>query len=222
MSGAYDTIRVSFMSRGIRCAAWLTLPGGPGPHPGLVLAHGLGATHGCCCPNTSSSSPKPASRLSRLTTDIRASPTVNRVSNSTCARTGRTLRRPASICANTAVSTLPGWVCGGPAWVRCTCCRRRRTSMTRGGGGAMSDRARAGNAAAKRLAPIVRLTPAIVPMPSPDCGEPAGRTFPSSGKPGGLAAVTVAGARDGWYSTVPNPGAHSITAWQRWTCSASH
>ena len=45
MSAAYDTARVAFGSGGIRCAGWLTLPGGPGPHPGLVLAHGLGATH---------------------------------------------------------------------------------------------------------------------------------------------------------------------------------
>jgi len=39
------TERVDFSSRGIRCAAWLTLPAGPGPHPAVVLAHGLGATH---------------------------------------------------------------------------------------------------------------------------------------------------------------------------------
>src|SRR5271156_6277433 len=45
MSAGYDTARVSFRSGGIRCTGWLTLPDGPGPHPGLVLAHGLGATH---------------------------------------------------------------------------------------------------------------------------------------------------------------------------------
>jgi pimeloyl-ACP methyl ester carboxylesterase len=39
------TQRADFMSGGSRCAAWLTLPTGPGPHPGVVLAHGLGATH---------------------------------------------------------------------------------------------------------------------------------------------------------------------------------
>ena len=39
------TERVDFSSRSIRCAAWLTLPAGPGPHPAVVLAHGLGATH---------------------------------------------------------------------------------------------------------------------------------------------------------------------------------
>ncbi|MCV7255726.1 alpha/beta hydrolase [Mycobacterium hackensackense] len=39
------TERIDFQSGGTRCAAWLTLPDGPGPHPAVVLAHGLGATH---------------------------------------------------------------------------------------------------------------------------------------------------------------------------------
>lgn len=39
------TEEVEFRSRGIRCAAWLTLPPMPGPHPAVVLVHGLGATH---------------------------------------------------------------------------------------------------------------------------------------------------------------------------------
>src|ERR1700742_3029305 len=46
MSAACNTTRLSFFSRGTRCTGWLTLPSGPGPHPGVVLAHGLGATHG--------------------------------------------------------------------------------------------------------------------------------------------------------------------------------
>src|SRR3978361_2458512 len=39
------TERIAFHSHGIRCAAWLTLPTTPGPHPAIVLVHGLGATH---------------------------------------------------------------------------------------------------------------------------------------------------------------------------------
>ncbi|WP_330234009.1 alpha/beta fold hydrolase [Nocardia sp. NBC_00508] len=39
------TIRTSFPSGGDECAAWLTLPTGPGPHPVVVLVHGGGATH---------------------------------------------------------------------------------------------------------------------------------------------------------------------------------
>lgn len=39
------TARSDFALAGERCAAWLTLPAGPGPHPAVVLVHGLGATH---------------------------------------------------------------------------------------------------------------------------------------------------------------------------------
>jgi len=37
--------RVDFLCGATRCAAWLTLPPGAGPHPAVVLVHGLGATH---------------------------------------------------------------------------------------------------------------------------------------------------------------------------------
>jgi len=36
---------IDFRVRDTRCAAWLTLPPGSGPHPAVVLVHGLGATH---------------------------------------------------------------------------------------------------------------------------------------------------------------------------------
>ncbi|MFI9537023.1 alpha/beta hydrolase [Nocardia fusca] len=39
------TIRTTFPSGRDRCAVWLTLPDGPGPHPAVVLVHGGGATH---------------------------------------------------------------------------------------------------------------------------------------------------------------------------------
>ena len=35
---------LTFDSNGATCAAWLTRPSGPGPHPGLVLVHGFGAS----------------------------------------------------------------------------------------------------------------------------------------------------------------------------------
>ncbi|KKB99079.1 alpha/beta hydrolase [Mycolicibacter arupensis] len=40
-----DTTTTHFDSQGTRCAAWLTLPPRPGPHPVVVLAHGFGANH---------------------------------------------------------------------------------------------------------------------------------------------------------------------------------
>src|SRR6185295_17717451 len=39
------TTRLTFPSGGERCAAWLTLPVGEGPHPVVLLIHGGGATH---------------------------------------------------------------------------------------------------------------------------------------------------------------------------------
>ncbi|MCW5746283.1 MAG: alpha/beta fold hydrolase [Alphaproteobacteria bacterium] len=39
------TIRTMFPSGAGRCAAWLTLPAGNGPHPAILLVHGGGATH---------------------------------------------------------------------------------------------------------------------------------------------------------------------------------
>ena len=82
----------------------------------------------CCCRNMSSISPNPAWPLLRLTTGTPASPTASLVSSSACARTARTLRRRVTICVSTTASTLPGWVSGGPAWERYTCCKRRRTA----------------------------------------------------------------------------------------------
>jgi pimeloyl-ACP methyl ester carboxylesterase len=40
-----STQRTEFLSAGVWCAAWLTVPDGAGPHPAVVLVHGLGATH---------------------------------------------------------------------------------------------------------------------------------------------------------------------------------
>ena len=39
------TIRTSFPVGAERCAAWLTMPSGTGPHPVVLLVHGGGATH---------------------------------------------------------------------------------------------------------------------------------------------------------------------------------
>lgn len=39
------TTSTEFDSDGTRCAGWLTLPEGRGPHPLVVLAHGFGANH---------------------------------------------------------------------------------------------------------------------------------------------------------------------------------
>ena len=50
MPTTIPTQRVDFLSGGTRCAAWLTLPPGAGPHPAVVLVHGFGATHDMMLP----------------------------------------------------------------------------------------------------------------------------------------------------------------------------
>ena len=45
MTQQVSSQRTEFPSGGIRCTAWLTSPDGAGPHPAVVLVHGLGATH---------------------------------------------------------------------------------------------------------------------------------------------------------------------------------
>jgi pimeloyl-ACP methyl ester carboxylesterase len=45
MPDTVPTQRIDIHSDGTRCAAWLTLPASAGPHPAVVLVHGLGATH---------------------------------------------------------------------------------------------------------------------------------------------------------------------------------
>jgi len=50
MPTTIPTERVDFLCHGARCAAWLTLPAGSGPHPAVVLVHGLGATHDMMLP----------------------------------------------------------------------------------------------------------------------------------------------------------------------------
>lgn len=46
MTGAAENAReeITFESCGERCVGWLYRPSGPGPHPGVVMAHGFAAT----------------------------------------------------------------------------------------------------------------------------------------------------------------------------------
>jgi acetyl esterase/lipase len=44
-AGGVVTEKTSFPSGRERCAAWVTLPEGPPPHPAVVLVHGGGAVH---------------------------------------------------------------------------------------------------------------------------------------------------------------------------------
>ncbi len=206
MTAAYDTIRVSFMSRGTRCAAWLTLPDGPGPHPGLVLAHGLGATHGMLLSQYEQHFAK--SGVATLAFDYRYTGESDgeprqqfnmRAHRQDVEAACDYLRRHVSIDAARlglwgtslgALHVLQAAARGvdvAAVVVQCPIVHGPGTLRQSG------------------ILHSVRLTPAIIADAISRLRR-AGRTYiPIVGKPGGLAAVTVAGALDGWYSTV-EPG----------------
>jgi pimeloyl-ACP methyl ester carboxylesterase len=206
MTAAYNTARVSFMSRGTRCAGWLTLPDGPGPHPGLVLAHGLGATHGMLLSQyeqhfarsgvatlafdyryTGESDGEPRQQFSMRAhrQDVEAAcDYLRQHADIDAARLGLW---GTSLGALHVLQAAARGIEVAAVVVQCPIVHGPGT-LRRGG-----------------IRPVMRLTPAIVADALRRLRR-AGRTYvPIVGKPGGLAAVTVAGALDGWYSTVP-PG----------------
>jgi uncharacterized protein len=206
MTAAYHTTRVSFMSRGTRCAGWLTLPEGPGPHPGLVLAHGLGATHGMLlsqyeqhfarsgvatlafdyrCTGESGGEPRQQFSMRAHRQDVAAACDYLRGhSGIDAARLGLW---GTSLGALHVLQAAAREVDVAAVVVQCPIVHGPGTLRRSG------------------ILPALRLTPAIVADAVRRLRR-AGRTYvPIVGKPGGLAAVTVAGALDGWYSTVP-PG----------------
>jgi pimeloyl-ACP methyl ester carboxylesterase len=201
------TQRVDFRSRGVRCAAWLTLPPTLGPHPAVVLAHGLGATHDMMLAQYEQHFADAG--IATLAFDYR--------------RTGASGGQPRQRISVTAqcedvatavdhVKVLPdidgeriglwGTSLGGMNVIR--------TAATR------DDVAVAvvqcpivhGPAAARRLGLMaaLRLTPAIAEDVLRVVMRRGRRYVPIVGPPGSVAMVTVEGAETGWNSTVPPGG----------------
>lgn len=200
------TTRTAFVSHGTHCAAWLTRPDGAGPHPCVVLAHGLGANHTMALARYERHFA--AAGLATLAFDYR-----NLGDSEGTPRQRLSLRRHRQdiVAAVRHVRALPE--------VDATRVALWGTSL-----GAMhvlrvaaADTGLAavvvqcpivdGPAVLARLGPsaVLRIGPAIVA----DAGRAALRRrrhyVPIVGQPGTLAAVTVAGAADGWDSTV-DPG----------------
>jgi len=201
------TERVDFQSGGVRCAAWLTLPPTPGPHPAVVLVHGLGATHDMMLAQYEQHFA--AAGIATLAFDYRhtgASDGEPRQHISVVAQCQDVAR------AVDHVKSLPeidaeriglwGTSLGGMNVVR--------TAATR------DDLAVAvvqcpivhGPSAARRLDLIaaLRLTPAIIDDLLRIVMRRARRYVAIVGPPGSLAMVTVEGAEAGWNSTVPAGG----------------
>ncbi len=201
-----NTAAMSFLSAGQRCAAWLTLPGGPGPHPVTVLAHGFGANHTMALSryeqhfaasgiatlafdyrHLGESDGLPRQRLSlrRHRQDLNAAidfvRTVPDADASRVALWGTSLGalhvlRVAADRIDIAAVVVQCPIVSGPATLHHI-----------------------------RFGAMLRLTPAILDDSIRAATGRGRRYIPIVGPPGSLAAVTVPGAEEGWHSTV-DPG----------------
>jgi pimeloyl-ACP methyl ester carboxylesterase len=201
------TERVDFQSRGVRCAAWLTLPPTPGPHPAIVLVHGLGATHDIMLAQYEQHFA--AAGVATLAFDYRntgasgGGPRQHISVRAQCQDVAEAVDHLKSLPEiDTERIGLWGTSLGGMNVVR--------TAATR------DDVAVAvvqcpivhGPSAARRLGlmTVLRLTPAITDDVLRIVTRRGRRYVPIVGPPGSLAMVTVEGADAGWNSTVPTGG----------------
>jgi pimeloyl-ACP methyl ester carboxylesterase len=196
-----ETTRLTFLSRGTRCAGWLTLPPGAGPHPAVVLAHGFGADHTMGLQTyeqhfaaagiatlafdyrhlgASDGSPRQRLSLRRHRQDLGAAlDHVRRLPGIDASRVGlwgtslgaMHVLRVAAVRPEVAAVVVQCPIVDGPA------------TLTKLGPAA-----------------VVRLTPAIIADTVRRSFGVTPRYVPIVGPPGALAAVTVAGAQEGWNS----------------------
>lgn len=206
MAATIPTTRSDFVSSAQRCAAWLTLPDGPGPHPAVVLAHGLGATHEMMLAqyeqhfaasgiatlafdylHTGASEGAPRQRFSipgqcrdlhAALNRLRAHPDIDatRIGLWGTSLGGMNVLRVAAERADIAAAV-----------VQCPIVHGRAAARTLG------------------LRAVLRMAPAIGADALRALRRGARHYVPIVGPPGSRAMVTVPGAESGWYSTVP-PG----------------
>lgn len=207
MPTTIPTARADFRSRDTRCAAWLTLPSGPGPHPAIVLVHGLGATHDMMLGQYEQHFA--AAGIATMAFDYRntgASDGEPRQHISTRAQRHDVAAALAHLKARPQIDParvgLWGTSLGAMNVIRMTATRDDvavavvQCPIVHGPGAAR----RLGLAASLRVVPAVAQDVLRVVTRH-------GRTYvPIVGPPGSLAMVTVAGAQAGWNSTVPAGG----------------
>lgn len=201
------TRRADFISGSDSCAAWLTSPVGAGPHPGVVLVHGLGATRDMMLPQYEQHFA--AAGIATLAFDYRY--------------TGESEGHPrqhfsmraqrADVCAAlTHLAAQPGidarriglWgtSLGGLNVVRVASRRPEvravviQCPIVHGPGAARSLGVRG----------ALRLSPDIAVDALRAVTGRRRRYLPIVGPQGGRAVVTAAGAEAGWNSTVPADG----------------
>ncbi|MGU3497248.1 alpha/beta hydrolase [Mycobacterium sp. C31M] len=207
MLTSIPTRRIDFLSRGIRCAGWLTIPPDAVRHPAVVLAHGLGATHDMMLATYEQAFA--AAGIATLAFDYRH----------TGASGGEPRQRISIPAQCDDVRAAFAWLTAHPG------IDARRVGLWGTSLGAMNVvRAAAGHpevAAAIIQCPIVsgpgaarrlgvrhalRLTPFILEDLLRRAVRRGRRHIPIVGPPGTSALVTVPGALEGWNSTVPAGG----------------
>lgn len=199
--------RFDFSSRGVRCAAWLTLPAGAGPCPGVVLAHGLGATHDMMLAQYEQHFAKAG--IATLAFDYRNTgaseglPRQHISLRQQCQDLAAALTRLKK-CRHVDAARVGLWgtSLGGMNVVRVAAGRDDVAAAV------VQCPIVHGPGALRRLGLLaaLRLTPAMLE----DFLRAATRRrrcyVPIVGTPGSLAMVTIAGAEAGWFSTVPPGG----------------
>lgn len=199
--------RADFRSGGVRCAAWLTLPDGAGPHPAVVLVHGLGATHDMALARYERHFA--AAGIATLAFDYRhtglsdGSPRQHisgrRQREDVVAALAHLQRRPDI--DGTRIG-LWGTSLGAMHAIRVAAARDDVAATV------VQCPIVHGPGAARRLGVVaaLRMTPAIAEDLARKLTHRARRHIPIVAPPGGLAMVTVPGASAGWLSTVDRGG----------------
>jgi len=207
MTTTLVTTPLSFDVRRTRIAGWLTLPGGAGPHPAVVLAHGLGATHGMMLAQYEQHFA--ASGIATLAFDYRhtgesgGTPrqliTMRRHVQDVLGARAYLAARPeidphrvglwgTSLGAMHVLRAAAADADVAAAVVQCPILHGPDAALSSG------------------LAHGLRLAPAIISDAVRAAARLPRRYLPIVGQPGTRAVVTVPGAEEGWNSTV-SPGA---------------
>jgi pimeloyl-ACP methyl ester carboxylesterase len=200
------TTMASFLSGQQRCAAWLTLPDGPGPHPVTVLAHGFGANHTMALDRYAQYFA--TAGIGTLAFDYRH---LGESEGLPRQRLSLRLHRQDLNAAIDFVRELPdtdasrvalwGTSLGAMHALKVAAERTDIAAVV------VQCPIVSGPASLRRLGPVAvgRMTPAIIEDLVRAVIRRGRRYIPIVGPPGSLAAVTVPGAEQGWYSTV-DPG----------------
>jgi pimeloyl-ACP methyl ester carboxylesterase len=207
MPTTIPTERIDFRSDGTRCAAWLTMPAAAGPHPAVVLVHGLGATHDMMLAQYEQHFA--AAGIAVLAFDYRntgASDGQPRQHISTRGQCRDVDAALAYLASRSDIDStrigLWGTSLGGMNVIRVAAARDDVAAAV------VQCPIVHGPAAARRLGVLasLRMSPAIAEDVFRVATRRGRRYVPIVGPPGSLAMVTVEGAEAGWNSTVPPGG----------------